>query len=352
MYWCRSCEYKTNRKFNLQKHIINVHKRDPNDEEITNMQISSENMQISSQPMQISSKSMQISSKFMQISSENMQISSQNKIKNSSCPKCLKNLKSFQSLQKHQNICKGVSNPLECHYCHNTFATPQSKFKHLKVCKIKEVQSLIQTNIINNNSNNTQTNHQTNNQTNNYIINYYPPSSRDYNTHDDVNISIMVDNINDFGKEDISYIDSEKMKTIALNYDFKSLICEKHFNPDHPENHNILNNCNKSYKILKDKKWAVETKDFVHSLIYSNTKAEIYDYAFRELLHKILDDDKSTEYLSQWQVYEKNCKKRLYNYIDIQIKELMKIKKLDMIAKSNQLQNEAKTSFLDYSNAV
>jgi hypothetical protein len=68
-------------------------------------------------------------------------------------------------------------------------------------------------------------------------------------------------NINDFGQEDITYISEDEMLQIALNYDIKGLINQKHFNPAHPENHNIRDNCHKSYKVLKNNEWTVETKD-------------------------------------------------------------------------------------------
>jgi hypothetical protein len=119
----------------------------------------------------------------MQISSENMQISSQLQQNNLACPICLKNFKSSQNLQKHKNRCKGVSNPLECHYCHRVFATAQSKFKHLKICKIREVQELVEKHCttINNNTN-TQTNN--NNIQNIYNIYNYPSSHRNSSYND------------------------------------------------------------------------------------------------------------------------------------------------------------------------
>jgi len=317
MFCCETCKYKSNRKFNLQKHIKNIHNREATDKELTIEQISSVVEQISPQTEQISSVVEQISSKngtnIIQFTNTNL-----------ACQKCLKNFKSFKGLKKHQNKCKGVSNPLECHFCHRVFATAQSKCKHLKICKIKEVHKLVETHVVNNHNNNTQYN----NVTNNYIINNY--NSRN-NLCNDFATHIDVENINDFGKEDISYIDSEKMKTIALGCDFKTLIYEKHFHPEHPENHNILNNCQKSYKVLKDNKWNIESKEYVHSTIYINTKVEIYDCAFRNEIY---------EYLTEGQEYEEKHKKRLSNYIDIQIKELTKKLHNNLIAKSKELKTD------------
>lgn len=43
-------------------------------------------------------------------------------------------MSSKQSLQRHITICKGITNPLECHLCHKVFAFTQGKIKHLKKC--------------------------------------------------------------------------------------------------------------------------------------------------------------------------------------------------------------------------
>ena len=49
MFCCESCPYKSNRKYNLNKHIKSVHKRDANETELVCKQITSENEQITYQ---------------------------------------------------------------------------------------------------------------------------------------------------------------------------------------------------------------------------------------------------------------------------------------------------------------
>jgi hypothetical protein len=70
------------------------------------------------------------------------------------CHKCDKTFTRNNKLNKHINICKGVSNILECHYCHNIFSSRQSKCVHIKKCKerIKQENNIPQT-IINNTTN-------------------------------------------------------------------------------------------------------------------------------------------------------------------------------------------------------
>jgi len=184
MFCCETCSYKSNRKFNLQKHIKNVHSRDATDKELTIIKITAENSNITSNDSKITAEN-------SKITAENSKITADFETNILSCQKCSKKLKSFQSLKRHEKICKGVSNPLECHYCHRIFTTQQAKSKHLKICKIKEVHKLVETHVVNNN------NTQYNNVTNNYIIHNYHRN----NFCNDFETQIDVANMDDFGKK-------------------------------------------------------------------------------------------------------------------------------------------------------
>jgi hypothetical protein len=91
------------------------------------------------------------------------------------CDKCNKTLSNKRNLQYHVNICKGISNALECYICHKVFNNYSAKSKHLKTCSnklaIKEQNALSQQVINNttingnqtiNNNNNTNTINNTN----------------------------------------------------------------------------------------------------------------------------------------------------------------------------------------------
>ena len=332
MFCCEDCKYKSNRKFNLQKHIRNVHKRDATDSELTREQITSSEEQITSIEERITSFEEQITSFEERITSFEEQITSELRQNISPCPKCLKKFKSFRGFKKHQKICKGVSNALECHFCHHIFATQQSKSKHLKICQIKQVQELVETHVINNhninnNNNSNNSNTQYNNLTNNYIIHNYNSYTHRNGVGNDFEKHIDVSNLNDFGQEDISYIDDETMTRIALNYDLKEFICLKHFNPEHPENHNILANCSKSYKVFKNNKWNIESKECVHSMIYQNAKITTFQFVYAKIVFKMLGEKESYEYLGMWQDMENTCKKKINRFTEAKIRELTKNKK-------------------------
>jgi len=100
---CSFCEYKSCKKYNLERHMITKHK---NEYDIKNTDINN-----------------------------NTDIINNNTDINNKCIKCNKILSSKQYLEKHLLICKGVSNPLECHLCHKIYYDSSSKSRHLKLCK-------------------------------------------------------------------------------------------------------------------------------------------------------------------------------------------------------------------------
>ena len=100
---CSVCEYKSYKKYNLERHMITKHKN--------------ENI----------SKNTDIN--------KNTDIINKNTDIDNKCVKCNKILSSKQYLEKHLLICKGVSNPLECHLCHKIYYDSSSKSRHLKLCK-------------------------------------------------------------------------------------------------------------------------------------------------------------------------------------------------------------------------
>lgn len=330
MFFCQSCEYNTKRKFNLQIHIQSKHHRDATDAELTRI---SQNTENSSQSTEMFPTNNTNASPFFQSN-------------NLACQKCSKVFKTSHGLKNHQKICSGVSNILECLFCHKVFATYQTKSKHLKTCKIKAAQEQVNkfleqhntdstNNIISNNTNNT---NNTNNCMNNQIIyqfNNYRISNNNYkNMFDEDLDGEDISNINDFGQEDISYISNEVLQEFAMKHQLRDFIMEKHFNIDHPENHNIRSNGSKSFKVLKKRNWTAQPREVIFSTIYNNTKSQLFDVAYNQVLPN-LDEDKKDQYLSIVEQYDKFFKKSAYKTIDVQVEELMKKRRQHMIANHN-----------------
>ena len=119
MLKCPECKYESNRLYNLEGHIKRKHKiKEKPNENTLNI-----------------NKNKDIIDKNKEVINGNTE--SLNGIEKYKCEKCIKVLKSKQSLNYHINICKGVSNILECHYCHKILSDSSSKAKHLKICKAK-----------------------------------------------------------------------------------------------------------------------------------------------------------------------------------------------------------------------
>lgn len=128
------------------------------------------------------------------------------------CDTCYRRFHSKKTLTKHKEECKQEQHPLECKYCKKVLSSSSNKSRHHKTYNM-------------NNHNGDQTNHisgshntvnQTVNQNNNYII------------------------INEFGKEDMSYVSDEEHDKFIKNCINKNLqgildyIADRHFNKHHP----------------------------------------------------------------------------------------------------------------------
>ena len=333
MFCCANCAYKTNRKFNIKKHINNVHNRDANDEELTKKddvtQILAEPTQMLADPTQMFADPTQMFADMASICVATTQILA--KHKKIFCDLCQKEFKTPHGFRNHQKICKGVVNTLECHHCHKVFTTSSAKCKHIKICKVKEgkelavqaLQKLQTQNITNNTQNNTQTNSNNTIHTQNilHIQNfrqpYQPRSSKyDYKQED-------VSGILDFGSENRSYITDEEREAISLACNIKNMIDLVHFNELHPENHNIRVNDSKSYAVLKNKEWMVETMDYVRDNVFRNSLVEINKFRTNYILNANISEhqkDLMTDETNQ--LYNQKLKKKINNHIDLKARVL------------------------------
>ena len=326
MFCCTSCAYKTNRKFNIKKHINNIHNRDANDVELTKKdditQISTSPTQMLTEPTQILTEPTQIGTKNVKICVATTQIGT--KHKKIFCDLCQKEFKTPHGFRNHQKICKGVSNILECHHCHKIFTAYSAKSRHIKICKIREgkelaEQALQKLQTQQNITNNTQTNNTIHTQNILHIQNfrqpYQPRSSKyDYRQED-------VSGILDFGCENMSYITDEEREKIALACNIKNMIDLVQFNDLHPENHNIRINDNKSYAVLKNKEWMVETLDYVRDNVYRKSLVEINKFRTNYILNADISQhqkDLMTDETNQ--LYNEKLKKKINNHIDLKAK--------------------------------
>ena len=194
------------------------------------------------------------------------------------CLYCNKNLSRSDSLQRHMNICKKKK---ECEIItlHNKDIEIEEKNKQIKELEEK-IKTQGNTNIINN--------------TNNTITN---------NIH-----------INNYGDENLKHLRSRDFANLLSGiYTAVPKLIEKiHFDPDHPENHNIkYTNRKLPYlKVMKDDKWQLVNKK--HELLdlidnkYFMLKEKYYNlleknkYTISEE-HKVIID----EYMDKYNIEDK-----------------------------------------------
>lgn len=306
LFKCNDCRYTSTRTFNIKSHIKRIHSRDATDNELQNLmdnyEIVAENnndvalIDISNVNGALSNR---IGAENNRIGAENYGIVAENWRKNKNCLKCQKCVKSFstkQWLKKHEEKCKGISNVLECHFCHKVLANRHSKSHHHKICKMKAV--LEATDIIQNNIQN--------NMQNNLNIIYINNNDRNANTlyySDDEKYNEMT--INEFGSENIEYISNEEMDKLTISRDIKTLIELIFYNKEHPENHNIRRGDMryKYVKIFLNKEWKYELLNIVVKKMYEKAhnildmklifnKVNDHTEKTKKLIDKILEEQK------------------------------------------------------------
>jgi hypothetical protein len=263
------------------------------------------------------------------------------------CLLCGKVLSTKHNLNLHTSKCIGVPSALECKKCFSLFNNKATKSNHLKKCYAVQPplgHYLVvknETNIFNNNINNI--GNITNNITNitNNITNIYgktgakskkreEESDEDEEEEEDDDYKYTNENknmrINNFGNETYCYIPEEQLNKFALNLNVKGFIEQKHFNKDHPENHNIKRSNSKYYKILKDNKWKLETKNEIMGQIFNNSRSQLYAYSLDNIFYKQLSDTQTDDYIDRWIAYDKIARKRTEEYIDMKLFEMFKDK--------------------------
>ena len=283
IFKCSFCNYFSNRKFNLQKHINNKHS---NISDISKMSENGEKVNPNEEkvnPLLI-------------------------------CKKCNKKYKTKKYLELHEINCKGIDE-LTCPKCMISFTTKQAKSRHIKAnnCKARSIiharepnpQNIIHNQIINNNIQNNIQNNNTHN--NNFII-------------------------NNFGNERLDHISYDEIVKMLLSGDntIPMFIEKKHFDKNFPENNNIMYTKENKCKVMENNSWKEKNISLVSSklikdnsgylLLFCNDNKicltegiedeEVLDfikYKLMKIYHK--DDDKYKEIYNMVNDIIKNTKK-------------------------------------------
>jgi len=185
-------------------------------------------------------------------------------------------LNNNEYINYYNNVIKNTISNYNCEHCDKLFCNKYNLNRHIKICKVKhksETSTTPQKQVIHKN-------------VYNIINNNY------------INNIVNIENINAFGKENVSFIDYKKLKFLDKGDYEKITLKDKSFNHIHnlksilddiytnPENHNfkLLNKREQKYKIkIDEENYEVKHINELHNDI-NNILVNIYD--------EFLDDNK------------------------------------------------------------
>ena len=205
------------------------------------------------------------------------------------CNFCKKIFSQKQSLNKHivNRVCIGKKYNIDetnyinnCIFCNKTFTTSTSMYRHVNhTCKIKKSEDLyrdkIYIRLLELESKNQKMDliEKENLKLKKEITELKKISKKVLNINNGIvnNITLI-----GYGKEDLSRIDKKEiLKAIQCGYDSALKLTETfHFNPKHPEYHNIyITNVKDKYAMMFDgKDWNLTMKDDLINKIYDDQK--------------------------------------------------------------------------------
>lgn len=256
---CNRCGYTTNRKQNLKSHLLRKNLCQPEINQIDRYDL-------------LVLNGFDEESKMYEKVTKNTQNYLQKSTKNDDniCSHCNKILSCYRSKWRHEKTCKQKKENDKIILIEERNKILQEQLDKRDE-QINELLKLLEKQIKNNSKPNL----------NKGVIN---------NAKQQINNNNLT--INNFGSENIDYI-TAKVFYKLLNTPYNAipkLIELKHFNPKHPENHNVkITNIHDKYaKIYKDKKWIIQHKTDVLETMIDNGFADLEEF-------KDLNEDEFTD---------------------------------------------------------
>ena len=283
MYKCSICNYFSDRKFNLQRHLRNKHPT-----HVANLETSKNEQNVSPNVQNVS---------------PNVQNVPMSQL---CCEKCNKSYKTTRHLINHEQKCNKVDS-LTCPRCMISFSNRKHKSRHIKANKC-EARSIMYArtpnnqNITNNNIQNAETIN--NNITNNIQINNFGSERIDHITH-----------------EDIKRILQSGINTVPL------YIEKKHFDKNFPENKNIKYTDDNKCHVMEDNKWKEKDIGLLSTnLMKDNTEVLLMycDNNEIKLLNEIEDTGKYEHIRNKLFIIYNKSDNEKYNQVLSKIRDLIK----------------------------
>ena len=145
-------------------------------------------------------------------------------------------------------------------------------------------------------------------------------NTNSHNTHQNITI-----NINAFGNENTDYLDDKALRS-CIDRVYKSIPCllEKlHFDPKHPENHNIkITNKKLPYASVmgNNKKWkTVDRKDAIESMVQKGYNLLDDKYIENKDKFSSIKQQNFEEYQSKFEAEEKDLVREIKSNVDMMV---------------------------------
>jgi hypothetical protein len=295
MFYCKSCKFLTERKYNYTRHIATNNcikaRQKENIEVFENVPPNEQNVPPNEQNVPPNE--------------QNVPPNEQNVPLLYNCKKCNKIYKTKKHLMNHETKCKGIDE-LTCPICMKSFTTRQHKYRHIQVnnCKAK---SIIHSRIPN-------------------IQNITNIENQNITNNNNIQNNII---INNFGNERLNHItdeDIQRILTSGINT-IPLYIEKKHFDKNFPENNNIIYTKENKCKVMENDKWQEKNLELLSSkLIQDNSEYLLlyYDENKSELSEKILDEDIMDHVKNKLILIYNKCDSDKYKKILSIIKDLIK----------------------------
>jgi len=180
---CELCDYTSNKKYNLLRHMERKHAQQNVNPAQQNVTLAQQNVTLAQQNVTLAQQN--VTPTQQNVTPENLE--EQHLFE---CDICYKIFNKQWILNRHKKKCTGITNSLICGNCNKTFASRHSKCRHSKTCKIIHNINNTTNNIDNTtiNNNNTTNNTINNNTINNINILTYNPLHTDLVPITDKNI--------------------------------------------------------------------------------------------------------------------------------------------------------------------
>ena len=193
------------------------------------------------------------------------------------CDSCEKQFKSRQNLSYHveHGACKVLG--YHCKYCNKGFTASPNMYVHMKDnCKVKKQDDIEKAQIYERLLKLEEENDELKKKVVTLEKNSQIPSKITNNTQNINNGIVAHINLIGYGKEDLSKINKKEIiKAIQSGFDSTIRLTETlHFNPKHPEYHNVyITNVKDKYAMMFDgKDWNLTMKDELINKIYDDKK--------------------------------------------------------------------------------